>query len=194
MTPVKASLVSAMALGAALAISAIATSAYATNFLFTYTSNDGSEAASGTLSATANGDGTYTALNGVINALGPVAAGAGSLMANPAPPAASYSPSGYFIYDDQLLPGQNPLITNNGLLFDIGGAEINIFSNGPGPDTYQFYSNNGANDFGNFALTQASVPEPGAWALMLLGVGLAGATLRMSPRQATAKTRAASNV
>ncbi len=178
MTLVKASLV-----GAALAISAIATSAYATTFLFRYTSNDGSEAASGTLSATANGDGTYTALSGAINALGPVA-GAGSLMANPAPPAASYSPSGFFTYDDQLLVGQNPLITNAGLLFDIGGAEINIFSNGPGPGTYQFYDNNGFNDFGNFALTQ--VPEPATWGLMLVGCGLAGTAIRRRRALATA--------
>jgi hypothetical protein len=179
MTLVKASLV-----GAALAISAIATSAYATTFLFRYTSNDGSEAASGTLSATANGDGTYTAQSGVINGSGLVAAGAGSLIANPAPPAASYSPSGFFTYDDQLLVGQNPLITNAGLLFDIGGAEINIFSNGPGPGGYQFYNNNSANDLGDFALTQ--VPEPATWGLMLVGCGLAGTAIRRRRALATA--------
>jgi len=37
-----------------------------------------------------------------------------------------------------------------------------------------------------FSLTGASVPEPGAWALMLTGFGLAGATLRR--RRATRRT------
>jgi hypothetical protein len=40
------------------------TSASATTFLYSYTSNDGMEAASGTLMATANGDGAFTADSG----------------------------------------------------------------------------------------------------------------------------------
>ena len=35
-----------------------------------------------------------------------------------------------------------------------------------------------------FAITSASVPEPGAWALMILGFGLAGGALRIRPRLA----------
>ena len=36
-----------------------------------------------------------------------------------------------------------------------------------------------------YALVSVAVPEPAAWALMLIGVGLAGAALRRQPRLAT---------
>lgn len=99
---------------------------------------------------------------------------------NPAGPATSNSPSGFFFYDDLLLPGQNPLITGGGLLFNIAGDEDNIFSNGPGPATYQFYSKNSGAISGNFALTAVAggVPEPAAWSLMIGGFGLGGMALR----------------
>ena len=65
-------------------------------------------------------------------------------------------------------------VSEGRLLFDIGSAEVNIFSNGPGPGTYQFFRNNGANDFGDFALTEVAVSEPATWAMMLFGVGMIG--------------------
>jgi hypothetical protein len=173
------------ALCAALALGGFATEASATTFVFDYTSNDGTELASGTLSATANGDGAFTATTGSITASGPVATGAGTLIANASAPSAIDSPSGYFLFDDQVLPGQNPLITNPGLLFDIGGSEINIYSNGPGPGTYLFQTNNGgASRFGNFSIS--AVPEPASWAMMLLGMGLVGSAARFSRKQAAA--------
>ncbi|MGZ3377922.1 MAG: PEPxxWA-CTERM sorting domain-containing protein, partial [Phenylobacterium sp.] len=165
--------VTALAFGVALA-----GSASATTFLFSYTSNDGTQSASGTLNADLVAPGQYDATSGTITAFGPLEAGVGTLIANPNSPNTAGSPSGFFTYDDQLLPGQNPLITNPGLLFAIGGDEVNIFSNGPGPQTYQFYVNNGGNDLGNFALSQVGggVPEPAAWALMILGFGGVGAS------------------
>lgn len=178
-----------LALGAALAVTALASSASAVTFLFSFTGDGGLNGASGTLDATANGDGTFTATSGTITEFGPVGTGTGVLIANPSAPAAQTSPSGFFIYDDQLLPGQNPLITNSGLLFSVGGQEINIFSNGADTGTgsnYQIYSNTGANQTGNFALSEVAVPEPATWGLMLVGFGFAGVALRSSRKTAVA--------
>ena len=80
-----------------------------------------------------------------------------------------------------MLPGQNPLITNPGLLFTLGdGTEVNIFSNGPSlgsPNgTYTFYENNGFNINGTFTLT--AVPEPATLVMSgmagLVGLGIVG--------------------
>jgi hypothetical protein len=172
-----------LALGAAGAVCVLASTSFATTFLFSYSGDGGANGASGTLTATANGDGTYTATTGTITEFGPVATGVGTLIANPAAPAQSTSPSGAFYYDDQLLPMQNPLLLNGGLLFDVAGSEVNIFSNGPGPDTYTLASQAGASTNGDFALS-AAVPEPATWGLMLVGFGLAGAVARSSRERA----------
>lgn len=168
---------------AALATVAAAVSAHATTFLFTYTSNDATQGAFGTLDATLVAAGQFQATSGTINTLGGLSTGAGALT-----PGSGNSPSGFFFYDSLLTPAQNPLITNGGLLFNIAGDEVNIYSNGQGPATYQFYSRaNGANA-GNFALTQVGggVPEPASWALMIGGFGLAGAALRRRRAAVTA--------
>ena len=142
----------------------------------------------GTLAGNSNGNGTYTIDSGGINMTDPgngLYVGSATIYQNPNPPNAQYSPSGFFIYDDQLLPTQDPLITNPGLLFvgPGGSPEINLFSQG-GPPEYLKYVNSGANVGGVFALTSHSVltnvdvPEPGAVSLlfaMLAGIGgLAG--------------------
>ena len=176
----------------ALALCAMASSASAVTFLFSFTGDASMNGASGTLDATANGDGSYTATSGTVTTFGPVAGtGTGVLIANPSAPAAQNSPSGYFTYDDQLFPGQNPLINNNGLLFSVNGHEINIFSNGPdngAGSNYEIYSDNGTFQTGNFALSpvEGGVPEPASWALMLTGFGLAGAAVRASRKHALA--------
>jgi hypothetical protein len=140
----------------------------------------GINGAFGSLTGTANGDGTYTATSGTITEFGPVAAGSGVLIANPNAPANANSPSGFFFYNDLLLPGQNPLLDGAGLLFAISGAEINIYSNGPGPGSYTLERNSGAISNGDFALSQiaGTVPEPATWGLMLVGFGGLGAMLR----------------
>lgn len=144
-------------------------------FAYTFTSIDGSVSVSGLLDAYSLGGGTYSASTGTVDILLAGASGltapTGTLYANPTPATYVTSPSGYFYYDDQLLPGSNPLITNPGLLFYVGGTELNIFSNGPGPNTYQFYTNTGYNVFGNFSIQ--AVPEPFTVGLGLAAVGLA---------------------
>jgi hypothetical protein len=141
-------------------------------FSFSYTSNDGTLEAYGTLNGVSNGDGTYTATSDTITVIDPAAGyntAVGSLIPDPSAPATITSPAGAFNYDDQLLPAQNPLITYSGLLFEVNGQEVNIFSNGPGPGTYQFWDQSGFNDYGNFSLTPAGVPDvPEASTLVLL--------------------------
>jgi hypothetical protein len=157
----------------ALAISA--TAASATDFLFTFSGDSAVNGASGMLSATANGDGTYTATSGTISAFGDVASGTGALIANPNGTAVSNSPSGYFNYDNQLFPDSTVKLTNAGLLFNIGGSEVNIFSDA----SYVIYKNNGANVTGNFSLSEvAAVPEAATWTMMILGFGMIGAGSR----------------
>ena len=168
---------------AALAMVAAAVSAHATTFLFSYTSNDATQGASGTLHATLVAAGQFQATSGTINAFGPLSTGAGTLT-----PGSGNSPSGFFFYDSLLTPTQNPLISGGGLLFNIAGDEVNIYSDGPGPETYRFYSRASGVNAGNFALTQVggAVPEPASWALMIGGFGLAGAALRRRRTTVTA--------
>ena len=170
---------SVIALGFAFSAAVLAaTSASATTFLFSYTSNDLSQTASGSLNATLVSPGEYDATSGSITATGPVVTGVGTLIANLSSPNTVNSPSGRFSYDDQLLPASNPVITNGGLLFSIGGSEVNIFSNGPEPGNDSFYNQSYANTSGTFSLS--AVPEPATWAMMLVGFGFAGVTLRSS--------------
>jgi PEP-CTERM motif len=136
----------------------------------------------GTLVADANGDGTYTAIGGTItDNIGDTGY---TLVANPNAPGISTAPNG-FDFDDQLLPGQDPLLTGGGLLFGPGGSDagafVNIFSNGPG--SYEIAkSDSSLDDNPNiiaFTLTPVSVPEPSSLALCgiasMIGVAYARA-------------------
>lgn len=171
------------ALLASLALAAMSTCASATSFLFTFSGDGGVNSASGTLNGTLISGTNYTATSGTINTFGPVAGfnqnNGGSLIANPAAPAASNSPSGYFTYDNTLLANQNPLLTSGGLLFSVGGQEVNIFYDA---GTYTLYGQNGLSANGSFALTQVpdapAVPEPATWAMMLMGFGMIGFAAR----------------
>jgi len=76
-------------------------------------------------------------------------------------------------------------------LFSVGGYEVNIFSNGPGPGTYSLQSHgNGAYTAearGDFALTQVGgVPEAATWVMMVAGFGLVGVSVRRRSRTAVA--------
>jgi hypothetical protein len=131
---------------------------------------------SGMLTATSDGSGALTVTGGSL--------GAATLFPASSPGVSTYSPSGMFIYDNQLSPGSTPIITNPGLLFtegtfgSSGYEEINIFSTGP--NSYSYYEwtaptgyTNVHDSVGTFTVTPASaVPVlPAAW---LLGSGLLG--------------------
>lgn len=155
--------------------------AFADTFTFTYTGND-DVTASGTLSGFATTNclgqwpGCFNITGGNVSITGPIS-GSGSLISGPNPPRSYYtSPNGAFWYDDLLAPGGTPLLTNNGLLFDLGsGREVNIFS--VGSTVYQLYEGVAGpswpfSDNGSFSVASA-VPEPSS--LALFGVGFFGA-------------------
>jgi hypothetical protein len=120
---------------------------------FSYDDSNGLVTGDFTLTATAvAGDpGAYLATAGTLDLTAPAAdgiAGTYSLVTNPGAPNSQYSPTGLFIYDDLVLPGSNPVVTNPGLLAFGGpglgnvpegnGSEINFFSNGA--NTYDLYT------------------------------------------------------
>jgi hypothetical protein len=149
------------------------------DYSFTFTSNDGSINAFGTLfTATNNGPGPLTVTGGFITGtfgdatLYPAAASSGYLT----------SPGGAFWYDNQLYPGSSqPSFTWYGLLFTAGVLntsnykEINLWSNSAAPNDYTLmqwtqadgYSVDNSNTRGT-----ATVPIPGA--ILLFAPGLAG--------------------
>jgi hypothetical protein len=114
---------------------------------------------------------------------------------------ASYSPSGYFFYDNLLYPSNLDLLVGNpGLLFmSEKGKELNLFSSGP--SSYLNYQNDGFNIQTSFHLIAVSdylppselpdssminaVPEPST--LALLGLGLIG--LYSAHRKSNSRTK-----
>jgi hypothetical protein len=174
----------AAALALACSAMAVGSSASAANYDWTFVNNNAHLDASGqlTTSDTANPDGGFsvTSASGMVFAASPVGLGADVnlvLLSNPNAPNAIVSPSGFFAFDNNVYPTANPLVSVYGLLFTGGGLEFNIFSNGPGPGTYQFYADNGQNEYGEFTLT--AVPEPATWAMMILGCVFLGTGIRM---------------
>jgi hypothetical protein len=178
----KLSLVS-LAVAAVLAISPAAF-AQSYDFNWGYTNNNATASSNGVFTATFAGGDTYDITSGTIVTYGDPTINGGattsgtSFIPTPGNYTVQYSPSGAFIFDNVLTTPANPLIDNDGLLFYVAGREVNIFSNGPGPGTYQFYDQSGYNDFGNFSLSApslVSVPEYGAMSMLLLSIaGLAG--------------------
>jgi hypothetical protein len=139
--------------------------------VFTFTDIGVTVTASGTLNATSNGDGTFTAISGsgIFNGI------AITLIPNPTPPGQVLSPSGAFNFDDQLLPASDPLLLNGGLLFSLASGpatELNIFSNGPG--SYSTDTNVGATaGLGSSVATDFALMTPEPASLVLFGAGFA---------------------
>jgi len=139
--------------------------------------------ASGTLSGTALGNGSFEITSGEMYVTDGLAAGVYSLRVNPNGQAPAYSPSGYFIYDNLLAPeSTDGVVTWYGLLFAGAGAEINIFrEDAAGP--YTFYSHGSSGnvvDYGAFSAGWAvpgalpDVPAPGGAALLCVGAVVLG--------------------
>lgn len=72
-------------------------------------------------------------------------------------------------------PNTNPVV-----LFNLTGSDISAFT------TLRFSSSQNAFEVDNFAINP--VPEPGTWAMMLLGFGFIGAAMRSRRRRMTGLT------
>jgi hypothetical protein len=179
MTLIKASLVGAAAAFATLA----ATAASATAYDFTLLDNDGSTVdASGVLNLTGN---VIDSITGTVNGYGAIT----GLMANPDSPNAHIQ--GDIEYDN-LFNTAVPGVDLWGIFLNTAsGAAINLYnvysggSNVPNNTATVYVDGVGSVANGAFSIT--AVPEPASWGLMLVGIGLAGATLRSSPKQARAR-------
>jgi hypothetical protein len=138
-------------------------------FTFIATDSASSTFSYGLLMANANADGTFTATSESNSTTATTTCGSylvvisGSevglydLLPNPNPPTPFSSPSGAFMANDVLYPGQNPSLDQFGLLFSTGnGLEINIRGNGP--DNYSYYSSDSNLASDNAEFTLASTP------------------------------------
>ncbi|MHB8530984.1 MAG: PEPxxWA-CTERM sorting domain-containing protein [Caulobacteraceae bacterium] len=141
---------------------------------FTFTDGSG-VAAHGQLTTTGGPNGVFgvdvTGMTGWVGANAITA-----FIANPGAPNTATSADGLFYYDDNYDPSTHALDVE-GLLFDVGSTEYNLFNNGGG--VYQLYpARSGAYGAPATGALTTAVPEPATWALMLLGLGLVGAALR----------------
>jgi len=156
-------------------------------YVVTFTSLDNTIIGSGTIDATANGDGSYTATTGSITFSSGPDIGTFDLFPNPNGTSQATSPSGAFYYDNQLSPivAAGGLLDIDGLLFTNGSTEVNLWGNGVGnPDTFDSWTANagyGSEVVGSFTATAVTTatavatPEPGTliiWSL-LGGLGMA---------------------
>lgn len=150
--------------------------------IFDFSFSGANSSGTGVLTATDNGDGSFTATLGTGAFLVDGTPDSVTLLPNPAAPAPSVSPSGAFFYDNQLFPGTT-LLSGSGLLFLGADAvtEFNLYNSGAGftldvvyPDLSTFTDNV------TFALTAREVEEPPPGGVpepatvLLLGLGLLG--------------------
>ena len=172
-------------LGAIVAL-ALPLAARAATYNFTFTGTGGSPAGTGVIqtSNTLDAVGGYD-ITGVSGQFGadPITA----LVNNPNQPNETTLSTN--TYDNVLFPSGSMKFDRYGIAFDVGSDIYNIFdgiADGGTTDTAHPYGLiiNGSESFGNFSLSAA--PEPATWAMMLLGIGVVGAAMRLSRRKAVA--------
>jgi hypothetical protein len=184
---------------AALALAPLPGRATEISLLFSYQDPNGTVSGDFTLtaSAIANDPGAFLATGGSLNLVAPLAdgiAGTYQIIPNYSAGNQQYSQTGMFIYDDIVMPGATPVVTNPGILAFGGpktgwvpegnGAELNLFSDGP--NTYDLYtSSNGGYTYSYVFTTPTgsisakigntpsvagrnliAAPEPATWAIM----------------------------
>lgn len=153
-----------LAFAAAASLAALSAPASAATFVFTIT---GGSTGSGTIEATPFSDSaaTITAISGIID---------GKTIT-------SLRSVNDYVNDNVLLFGNaGAKFTSAGVGFIAGGVRTDLFYN-YGISSYRaFFSDTGTRSI-NFTLAGAevtAVPEPASWALMIVGFGAVGATLR----------------
>jgi hypothetical protein len=121
---------------------------------------------------TANGDATFTVHSGTATLIGALhGESTETLYVSPSPHRGALSPSDYSIDDYQPLLSQVPFVSNGGLLFDYGGYDLKILSNGP--DSYAYYANSGYNTPVSSSRSESVSPHGISGASMLIVVGIA---------------------
>jgi hypothetical protein len=141
--------------------------------------------------------GDFIATAGTLDITAPTADGISgdyTIVANPNGTNATYSETGMFIYDDQVMPGGEPIVTNPGLLAFGGstlgsvpegkGSELNLFSQAA--NTYDLYTASNGNYTYSYVFTLGqngssisakkvssggtsgliAAPEPATWLIM----------------------------
>lgn len=180
-----------------LATTGMSTVAQAQSYAWTFTDNSSNVLASGglTTQTTLNTAGGYnvTSISGTVAGFGAIT----GLVPNPnAPNVANFDPdpsanTGTYNYDNVLFVPGPPYINFNGILFQTASETWNIFRSPTiagdvlsGYVNGAFYPDGSNENFaGTFAIT--AVPEPASWALMIMGFGAVGGSLRYRRRATT---------
>jgi len=141
----------------------LGTAVASTTYDFTSTGFDGADPAKETRIATDNGD--VAAISGSRE----FDDFASAFIQDPSRTGFATSPSGFFYYDNQLLPSGNPVIhyVPIFLIGDYAEAELNFFSTPPDTTAYL----NDETGYGTFTIVDPSVvPEPGIFSMLAAGL------------------------
>lgn len=179
------------AMGAALAVAGAAGTAGAATWMLTYTGSGGMPSMA---TLTLQVSDTLNAVNGYdVQAVSGDVDGdkVTGLIQNPNKPFPSLSADGMFIFDNVVWKDA-PWISNPGLFFTgASGDEYNLFSDNP--TTFELYRARSGVGYLDHSVgmiaaapkpasaprgSSGGVPEPAAWALLILGFGVTGQTLR----------------